>query len=183
LSDIAAVQISGLDVDVETVCVLDVDSDVESFDVSPVDVALCAVSRCKISSHLISSGTYRLTSQVQRCSESIGRLLDPTGGVSRAYVLCLNGVRVPDVRQKVWPNVCGGGYSESVAERRSHTIDSSGHDIVSGWGSARGDALSIVRSRILARNKRGRRESEECAPHRSDARHEVLTWLVDRVRS
>jgi hypothetical protein len=53
LSNVATVQVSGLDVDIETVRVLDVDSDVESFDVSAVDVALCAVSRCKISSRLV----------------------------------------------------------------------------------------------------------------------------------
>jgi hypothetical protein len=53
LSHIAAVQVSGLDVDIETVRVLDVDCDVESFDVSPVDVALYAVSRCKISKQLV----------------------------------------------------------------------------------------------------------------------------------
>lgn len=53
LSDIAAVQVSGLDVDIKTMCVLDVNRDVESFDISTVDVALNAVSRCKISHHLV----------------------------------------------------------------------------------------------------------------------------------
>jgi hypothetical protein len=53
LSDIAAVQVSGPDVDVETVRVLDVDRDVESLDVSSIDVALYAVSRCKTSNHIV----------------------------------------------------------------------------------------------------------------------------------
>lgn len=53
MSDIAAVQVSGLYVDIETVCVLDVDRDVENLDVSAVDVALYAVSRCNISNRLV----------------------------------------------------------------------------------------------------------------------------------
>jgi hypothetical protein len=45
MSDVAAIQVRRLDVDIETVRVLDVDGQIEMLDVSAVNVALHGVSK------------------------------------------------------------------------------------------------------------------------------------------